>query len=601
MRAAFVKLSGEFIPVSLVQRRIQPLSPQLANQIAAGEVVERPASVVKELLENSIDAGADRIELELVQGGSKSIRVQDNGAGIHRDDLRLAISPHATSKIYTQQELEAIASLGFRGEALASIASVSRFSLCSHPQGEESGWQIGHDGRGGVSDIAPCALPPGTRIEVRDLFFNIPARRKFLRSERTEFLHVEEVVRRLALSRFDIAFSLSHNNRQVLRLRPGLDEAQQLRRVGEVMGRGFLQHALKLEFEAAGMHLYGWLTTPDYSRSQADSQYFYLNGRMVRDKLINHAVRQAHQAALEAGRYPAYLLYLEVDPKQVDINVHPTKHEVRFRESRLVHDFINRALLNALNGEAGAAVEAQKVASSQSTTAASTAPAAAYRHSGQPRLSRPSAARVAEQVGFYRESASRSPARVTTKGNSGPLGRAQALLHQRYLLAQNGDGPLLLDLDGARRRVLSHRFEIMLADGEVQSQPLLIPCSVALDAQAIKRLEPVLGLLLRLGFVVERLGETSLVVREVPVLMRGGNVEMIIPRLLALMPPQDNTPAIDDKAAIESLVESVIETTPVSSLAEAERLLRELEGLPEQGRGLWRQISPEQLAQWLAE
>jgi len=581
-----------------VQRRIQPLPPQLANQIAAGEVVERPASVVKELLENSIDAGADRIELDLEQGGSKFIRVFDNGAGIHRDDLTLAISPHATSKIYTQKELETICSLGFRGEALASIASVSRFSLCSHPQEEESGWQISHDGRGCVSDITPCALPRGTRIEVRDLFFNIPARRKFLRSERTEYLHVEEVVRRLALSRFDIAFTLTHNSREMLRLRSAEDETQRSRRVGDVLGKGFIRHALQLDFAAAGMRLHGWLATPDYSRSQADSQYFYLNGRMVRDKLINHAVRQAHQAVLEAGRYPAYLLYLEVDPKQVDINVHPTKHEVRFRESRLVHDFIHRALRNALDGEAPATEREVLTTPLESPSVKVPAMVGEYRRGGKVGAARPAPARVAEQVGFYRQGISRTPSRIGKKSGDGPLGRALALLHQRYLLAQNADGPLLLDLDGARRQVLHQRMTSMLDTGEVQSQPLLIPFSVELSAEVIGQLDAALEQLLRLGFMVERLGEASLVVREVPVLIRGANVPLLIPRLLSLLQSHGVTKDAGSKGVIALLVESVIESAPLQSLDEAEHVLRELEAMPEQGRGLWRPVSAGQLKRW---
>jgi len=564
----------------------------LANQIAAGEVVERPASVVKELLENSIDAGADRIELELEQGGSKRIRVLDNGVGIHRDDLSLAVSPHATSKIYSQQELEQICSLGFRGEALASIASVSRFTLCSHQQGEQSGWQLSHDGKGGLSAISPCALPPGTSVEVRDLFFNMPARRKFLRSERTEFLHVEEVVKRLALSRFDIAFSLVHNSRQVLRLRPAQDEAQRLRRLGEVLGRGFMQHALRLSFEAAGMRLHGWLARPAYSRSQADSQYFYLNGRMVRDKLINHAVRQAYQAVLEAGRFPAFLLYLEVDPRQVDINVHPTKHEVRFRESRLVHDFLHRALLNALEGEASA--------SEYRLQQGAAADAAAPRHHVGHKPARPGRSAVAEQVGFYRQAATGAPRRSPRVDAEGPLGRAQALLHNRYLLAHNADGPLLLDLHAARRRLLGHRLAAMLADGEVQSQPLLIPLTLELEAEAIARLSPALEQLLRLGFVVERLAAGSLVVREVPVLIRGADVESLMRQLLELMLSAGKAAQADSASVIEVLAQGVVETAPLASLAEADRLLRELEALPEQGRGLWRALPASQLAQWLS-
>jgi DNA mismatch repair protein MutL len=572
----------------------------LANQIAAGEVVERPASVVKELLENSLDAGAERIELELEKGGSKRIRVVDNGSGIHRDDLALAISPHATSKIYSQQELEAISSLGFRGEALASIASVSRFTLCSHPRGEEQGWQVSCDGKGGATAVTPCALPPGTSVEVRDLFFNIPARRKFLRSERTEYLHVEEVVKRLALSRFDVAFTLSHNRRQVLRLRPAEGERQQLRRVGEVLGRGFMQHALSIRFEAAGMRLHGWLAHPDYSRSQADSQYFYLNGRMVRDKLINHAVRQAHQAVLEAGRYPAFLLYLELDPHQVDINVHPTKHEVRFRESRMVHDFIHRALSRALSEEQAEAMEEPALAEIQHTMPATgeAVPAPTQRRQGFAVAARPSRSRVAEQVGFYRQAADAAAARRKPQKTEGPLGRAQVLLHERYLLTSAADGPLLVDLHQARQRLLHQRFRVMLEDGEVQSQPLLIPLTLETGEEAIERMGRGLDALLRLGFVVERLGADALVVREVPVLIRGAAVEHLMHQLIALL-QQD--PAAGSENLVEVLVQAVVETAPVHSLLEADRLLREIEGLPGQGHGLWRELPAVQLAQWLSD
>lgn len=585
-----------------MQRRIQQLSPQLANQIAAGEVVERPASVVKELLENSIDAGADRIELELEQGGSKLIRVRDNGSGIHRDDLPLAISPHATSKIYTQKELEQIISLGFRGEALASIASVSRFTLCSHQQGEESGWQLSHDGKGGLSEITPCALPPGTSIEVRDLFFNIPARRKFLRSERTEFLHVEDVVRRLALSRFDIAFTLTHNSRQVLRLRPANDEQQQLRRVGDVLGRGFMQHALKLSFEAAGMRLSGWLARPEFSRSQADGQYFYLNGRMVRDKLINHAVRQAHQDVVEMGRHPAFLLYLEVDPRQVDINVHPTKHEVRFRESRLVHDFIQRALLNAMEETKGVSMDAGIPPVQSSAPTSSKDPWPSYRQNTALERRRPARTQIAEQVGFYRQSTSKGRAQdASAEGLAqGPLGRSKAILHSHYLLAENGDGPLLLDLNAARERVLSERIEEMLANGEVQSQPLLIPLTLTLEATRMAGLEPALEQLLRMGFVVERLGADSLAVREVPVLLRGADVEKLMPQILDVIFQREANQSSDIGRLIGALANLIVEAAPLASLAEADRLLRELESLADQGQGLWRQLPVTQLAHWLA-
>lgn len=580
-----------------MQRRIQPLSQQLANQIAAGEVVERPSSVVKELLENSIDAGALRIELELEQGGSKRIRVLDDGAGIHRDDLALAVSPHATSKIYSQQELEEIASLGFRGEALASIASVCRFTLCSHQQGEEGGWQISSDGNGGLSAPVPCALPQGTSVEVRDLFFNTPARRKFLRSERTEFLHVEEVLRRLALSRFDIAFSLMHNGRQSLRLRAAHDDAQKRRRVADVLGKGFVQHAMTLEFEAAGMRLWGWLASPEYSRSQADSQYFYLNGRIIRDKLINHAVRQAFQSVLEAGRHPAYLLYLELDPRHVDVNVHPTKHEVRFRESRLVHDFVFRTLLNALTGQAPAVnTEPLSVTGDGAETSLHAAGLRGTRFSGNSPQS--GAARVAESMAFYRQ-ASAHPARERRPRPvaEGPLGKALALLYGRYLLAQNAEGPLLLDLDAAREFLLTRRLQAMLADGEVQSQPLLIPLTLDLDEKELAALEPKLGELLRLGFVVERLGAESLVAREVPAVLHRADAQLILRRLIALL---QGAKEVEGAQLVEVMVRGIVESGSPERLADAEPVLRELESLADAGRRFWQPLPLAQLEQWLA-
>lgn len=581
---------------------IHILNDDVRGKIAAGEVIIRPASVVKELIENSIDAGANRIEVEIQNGGKDKCLVNDNGIGMGREDAQLALERYATSKILSVDDISSIRTFGFRGEALASIASVSRFTLCSHQQGEEGGWQLSHDGKGGLSEIAPCALPPGTSIEVRDLFFNIPARRKFLRSERTEFLHVEEVVRRLALSRFDVAFTLTHNSRQVLRLRQANDEPQQLRRVGDVLGRGFMQHALKLSFEAAGMRLSGWLARPEFSRSQADGQYFYLNGRMVRDKLINHAVRQAHQDVVEMGRHPAFLLYLEVDPRQVDINVHPTKHEVRFRESRLVHDFIHRALLNAMEETKGISIEAELPPAQSTVPTFSPEPRQSQRQNPAPEWRRPARAQIAEQIGFYRQSTSKGRKRDTSaEGKApGPLGSAKAILHDRYLLAENSDGPLLLDLNVAREQVLNARMEEMFANGEVQSQPLLIPLTLTLEAARMARLEPALEQLLRLGFVVERLGEDSLVIREVPVLLRGADVEKLMQQILDVLLQTEVSPEGDISRLIGTLSRQVVETAPMASLAEADRLLRELESLPDQGRGLWRQLPVTQLAHWVA-
>lgn len=324
-------------------RRIRSLPSVLVNQIAAGEVVERPASVVKELVENSLDAAASRVDVSIEQGGIKRILVRDSGAGIHHDDLALALSRHATSKLHSLEELERIGSMGFRGEALPSIASVSRLTLTSCTSGGEHAWSLS-----GGGEITPASHPQGTTLDVRDLFYNTPARRKFLRTEKTEFRHIDLLLRRLALSRFDVAFTLAHNRREIFNLDTAVDAEAAERRVASVLGAGFIDNALAFTHEAAGLRLHGWVGLPTFSRSQADMQHFYVNGRMVRDKLVSHAIRQAYQDVLFHGRHPAYVLYLELNPVLVDVNVHPTKHEVRFREGRLVHDFLFRTLHQVL-------------------------------------------------------------------------------------------------------------------------------------------------------------------------------------------------------------------------------------------------------------
>ncbi len=539
-----------------MQRPIQPLPPQLANQIAAGEVVERPASVVKELLENSIDAGATEIELAVEQGGLRLIRVRDNGYGIARDQLQLAVAPHATSKLYSQQELEQIASLGFRGEALASIASVSRFRLVSRVVDAEQGWGITCDGGDCVEPI-PSAQPAGTQIEVRDLFHSIPARRKFLRSERTEFLHLEEVVRRLALSRFDIAFTLLHNGRQVMRLRRADDQMQQARRVGEVLGKGFNDTARFLDFDASGLHLHGWLAPPSASRSQADGQYFYLNGRVIRDRLIQHALRQAHQSLLEEGRHPAFVLFLQVDPRQVDVNVHPTKHEVRFREPRLIHDFLQRALREGLTGNGQVATDAPAHGSSS------------HHH--------PGASAVAEQQAFYRQA---------VEAKAAPMVDARTILFQRYLLLGSGEAPQLLDMLAAHRHLLQIHLQQLLDGSEVRSQPLLIPQSMELEAKQAEQLLASADNYAVLGFELDRLGESTVVLRRIPALLRGVDSEALL-RLL-----QQWRGPVDDELLAQM---AALVPPPVESLNAAQGLLRQLETLPDKGASFRRSLTVETL------
>ncbi|HHF3733059.1 TPA: DNA mismatch repair endonuclease MutL [Haemophilus influenzae] len=330
---------------------IKILSPQLANQIAAGEVVERPASVVKELVENSLDAGANKIQIDIENGGANLIRIRDNGCGIPKEELSLALARHATSKITDLDDLEAILSLGFRGEALASISSVSRLTLTSRTEEQTEAWQVYAQGRDMETTIKPASHPVGTTVEVANLFFNTPARRKFLRTDKTEFAHIDEVIRRIALTKFNTAFTLTHNGKIVRQYRPAFDLNQQLKRVAAICGDDFVKNALRIDWKHDDLHLSGWVATPNFSRTQNDLSYCYINGRMVRDKVISHAIRQAYAQYLPADAYPAFVLFIDLNPHDVDVNVHPTKHEVRFHQQRLIHDFIYEGISYALNNQ----------------------------------------------------------------------------------------------------------------------------------------------------------------------------------------------------------------------------------------------------------
>jgi DNA mismatch repair protein MutL len=466
-------------------RRIRTLDTLLANQIAAGEVVERPASVVKELLENSLDAGATSIEVDVEQGGVALKRVHDDGCGIAAADMPLALARHATSKVYSQDELMRVMSLGFRGEALASIASVSRLTLSSRSAADEHGCCIdAHDGP------APCAHPRGTTVEVRDLFYNTPARRKFLRAERTEFEHLAEVVRRVALSRFDVALTLRHNGRQVLAVRPALDAHQREQRLAAICGRPFVQQAVSVDFTLPGLQLRGWLLRPEAARAQADLQYFYINGRVIRDRVVTHAVRQAYGDALYPGRHPAYVLYLEMDPAQVDVNVHPTKHEVRFRETRQVHDFLYRALRAAVDDAVAAPVAV---------------------------------------LGVREGTASYQPGAAATAAGS-PVSRQLGVVAGRYLLLDEGEqGLRLLDLPAVRARQAAQAMRTALAaGGQVKGQPLLLPVTLPLTEQQQVVVQEYHGTLARLGFDLGRLGPQQWVLRQVPALLRHAAPELLL-------------------------------------------------------------------------
>ena len=514
--------------------RINRLNPRLANQIAAGEVVERPASVLKELLENSLDAGALRVDIDVEQGGKKLLRVRDDGSGIHRDDLALALSRHATSKISQPEDLEAIASLGFRGEALASIGSVSRLELSSRAAdaSSDTGWAVRAEGRQMEAALEPCQHGIGATVEVRDLFFNTPARKKFLKTERTEFGRIDDVLKRLALSRFDVQFNMRHNQRTVHELRPAATELEQRRRIGLVCGPAFQENSVQVDQRAAGLHLRGWISLPAFSRSQADLQYFYVNGRIVRDKIVSHAVRQAYQDVLYHGRHPAYVLFLELDPAAVDVNVHPTKHEVRFRDSRLVHDFLFRSLHREL-----ADIKPEVQAADQTNPDA--AQTARERANGQNFLPLRDFRPVREAGAEYRGSMQSAPAGSTQGApeqyarlfsgdeEAPPLGYAIAQLHGVYILAQNKDGLIIVDMHAAHERITYERFKQALREERLKRQTLLVPLSLAVSEAEAECAETHRDSLLAFGLELERVAAEAIVVRQIPALLKDADIEQL--------------------------------------------------------------------------
>ena len=523
--------------------RINSLSKRLANQIAAGEVVERPASVIKELLENSLDAGATRLQIDVEQGGVKLMRVKDNGCGIHKDDLALALSRHATSKIIELTDLENITSLGFRGEALASISSVSRFHIISNSSEESgsSGWKVEVEGQEVEVSVSPAAHPQGTSAEVRDLFFNVPARKKFLKTEKTEFTRIDEVIKRIALSRFDVQFNLKHNQRTIHQLLPAISEQERQRRVSLVCGPVFVDNAVYIDVERSGLRLWGWVSLPTFSRSQSDLQYFYVNGRTIRDKLVTHAVKQAYRDVLFHGRHPAYMLYLELAPSSVDVNVHPTKHEVRFRDSRLVHDFLFSALHKAL-------AEVTPSVQIASQHAGMTGTESKFAHDDPKVYGKQASLRLAEPTtapyGAYATTNVRDHDQIQeqiaslAKLNAGneevpPLGYAIAHLHGIYILAQNKEGLIIIDMHAAHERIIYERMKVACKSERLKMQPLLVPLSIAVsqseaDCAAAQKKE-----LLGLGIELDKLTDEAIVVRQVPSILKDSDVEQMVRDVLS--------------------------------------------------------------------
>jgi DNA mismatch repair protein MutL len=588
---------------------ITQLPPQLVNQIAAGEVVERPASVLKELLENSLDAGATRVEVDVEQGGIKLCRVRDNGVGMPAKELPLALSRHATSKIASLDDLERVASLGFRGEALPSIASVSRLTLISRERGSDAAWSmtsVGSDEDLG-EDPTPAAGQEGTSVEVRDLFYNTPARRRFLRTERTEYSHLEKVARKIALSRFSVAFRLNHNGKAVLNLSAADTLESQEQRIAAICGNEFMQHALYIEHAAGDMRLRGWIARPTFSRSQPDLQHFYLNGRAVRDRVIVSAVRQAYRDVLFSGRHPAYVLYLDMDPALVDVNAHPTKHEVRFRDSRPVHDFIRRTVESAVAGTRPGQDANQYTAPAQLNTAGELAAAQSSLHLSAG--SGASGSRIADQIGVYRQLAGQAPQPLADAGGEAeipPLGFAVAHLQGVYILAHNSEGLVIVDAHAAHERVtyeaLKQSYGADSAAG-VQRQPLLIPLRFVLSSAEAELAEAHADELAKLGFVLDRSGPDSLTVREVPVLLRDADIEALLRDVLSDIRATGASDRL--QGAVMDLLATMachgsVRANRQLTLAEMNALLREMEQTERadqcnHGRPTWTQLSMQDL------
>lgn len=531
--------------------RIKILEQHLANQIAAGEVVSRPSSVVKELLENSLDAGATQIDIEIQQGGIKLIKIRDNGVGIHKDDLVLALCRHATSKIKDIEDLNHLTSLGFRGEALASISSVSRLTLISRSTGATAGWKINVAGKVDEVQLIPAPHPQGTTVEVADLFFNTPARRKFLRTEITEFNHILEVVRRIALSHFTVEFTLRHNNKNILILKPAITAKEKEARVAEIFGKEFLQHSYAITTEASGLKLSGWISEPTYSRSQTDLQYFYINGRIVRDKFLGHAVKHAYHDVMYHERQPLLILFLEIDPELVDVNVHPTKNEVRFRESRLVHDFISRSLREVLaGGKAGAIaashpinLPAAKFSNAVATQAenstdeyAKNTAAKKYFAEFSNSLNIAAATPVYEKMldFVYPEP---QQLEITTERKLSeeiqPLGVALGQILGTYILAENAQGLVIVDMHAAHERINFEKLKAGYFSNSLLKQTLLLPVNLQTTSAQIAFVENNLAVFSRLGFELLVTGPESLDIQTVPVLLQDADAKELVQDLLA--------------------------------------------------------------------
>ena len=542
---------------------IKILPTQLANQIAAGEVIERPASVIKELLENALDASATRIDIELVNGGMDHIIVTDDGHGVHANELSLAISRHATSKIDSVDDLLNLHSLGFRGEALASICSVSQWEMISRPHTQEQAAKMSYLLPDEMIEINHA---PGTRVSIKQLFCNTPARRKFLRAERTEYRHCEDVIKRMALARFDVAFYVKHNGRQTLRLPAVNDDIGRSRRVAQICGEAFIKQSMVIDYPRSDMRLWGWVSRADYSRQSTDLQYFYINGRIIRDRVINHAIRLAYQHVLPVGRHAAYVLHLEIDPATVDVNVHPTKYEVRFRESRIIHDFISRSIRDAIKvTPPGYAAESGPGASHVLYTGADYASSDIHQTG------------IAEQHVVYRQDA-------------GDLfGNLLMIVHERFALTTQHQKVFLIDLQMAIATWVS---SFWLGEPEIKSLPLLIPQRLELrqrELAAYKKNEEAFS---SLGFELSLTEDKNLLIRKIPSLLQYYDGEKLLQKLFSLI--------VDSELSKHTVSAALFDLIPDYKKLDLNIIFTAIETSSDEYATCWRELSTSDLSNWLS-
>lgn len=599
--------------------RIARLSPQLANQIAAGEVIERPASIIKELVENSLDASAKQIDIDIEKGGIQRIRIRDNGSGIHKDDLILALDRHATSKIRDLNDLMQIRTLGFRGEALASISSVSRLYLSSSTNTSQQGWQVTADYQN-KPVLTPVSHPQGTTVDVHELFFNTPARRKFLRKEQTEFSHIEELVKRLSLSHFSIGFTLQHNKRLIHQLHPATSQSMQEERIAALCSRTFIENAIYIDMESTALRLWGWISLPTFSRSQTDLQYFYVNNRIVKDRLINHAIKQAYQDVLYQGRHPAFVLFLEIEPQSVDVNAHPAKYEVRFRESRAVYDFVKHCLQKSLASTSPAPVElsAYNVAQPNADHVNETAfeNRDFYQRVNQQAsiplqaeltpdatITVPSVAENYSDHDVTTQTINNTPIQATEQieqlEEAPPLGFALAQLHGIYILAQNTEGLIVVDIHAAHERILYERLKQAIENTAVNSQSLLLPISLHLSRKEAEILQEYLALFTQFGFEIENLAPETIIIRKIPSLLSHIDSQQFIHDVLSDLHENENSQRFSEK--INELLSSIachsaVRANRRMNLSEMNQLLRDMEKTARSnqcnhGRPTWKQLS----------